>query len=100
VRTVRYHPEARAEFLQEVEYLAAISARLAEHYDRAVHTAEEQAANTPESWPKYKHRTRRVIDRRFNFSMVYLHNENEIYVVAIAPTKRKPGYWRLRLRGA
>jgi plasmid stabilization system protein ParE len=100
VRKVRYHPEARAEFLHEVEYLAAISARLAEHYDKAVHSAEEQAANTPESWPKYKHRTRRVIDRRFKFSMVYLHNENEIYVVAIAPTKRKPGYWRLRLRGA
>lgn len=30
---------------------------------------------------------RRVIDRRFKFSLVYLHTENEIYVVAIAPMK-------------
>jgi hypothetical protein len=68
--------------------------------DKAVHTAEEQAANTPESWPKCKHRTRRVIDRRFKFSMVYLHDENEIYDVAIAPMKRKPGYCRVRLGDA
>ena len=100
MRKARYHPEARAEFLHEVEFFAAISVRLAEHYDKAVHTAEEQAADTPESWPKYKHRTRRVIDRKFKFSLVFLHNENELYVVAIAPTKRKPGYWRARLSDA
>jgi plasmid stabilization system protein ParE len=100
VKKVRYHPAARAEFLHEVEYLAAISPRLAEHYDRAVHAAEEQAAESPETWPKYKHKTRRVVDRRFKFSLVYLHQENEIYVVAIAPTKRKPGYWSGRLSDA
>jgi toxin ParE1/3/4 len=97
VRSVRYHPEASAEFLHEVEYYAAISTRLAELYDKAVHAAEMQAAATPEAWPKCGQRTRRVIDRRFNFSLVYLHSEDEIYVVAIAPTKRRPGYWRRRV---
>jgi len=98
VRTVRYHPEARAEFLHEVEYYAAISTRLAELYDMAVHTAEMQATATPEAWPKCGLLTRRVIDRRFNFSLVYLHSEDEIYVVAVAPTNRRPGYWRRRVR--
>lgn len=100
MRTVRYHPEARAEFLHEVEYYAAISARLAEHYDRAVHAAETHAATTPETWPNYKHKTRRIVDRKFKFSLVYLHNENEVYIVAVSPTKRKPGYWRARLSDA
>jgi toxin ParE1/3/4 len=100
VRTVRYHPEARAEFLHQVEYFAAISTRLAEHYDKAVHVAEGQAAEAPESWPKYKNKTRRVIDRRFKFALVYLYDEKEIYVVAVAPTRRKPGYWRARLSDA
>jgi toxin ParE1/3/4 len=98
VRTVRYHPEARAEFLHEVEYYAAISTRLAELYDKAVHAAEMQAAASPEAWPRCGLLTRRVIDRRFNFSLVYLHGEQEIYVVAVAPTKRRPGYWRKRVR--
>ena len=100
MRTVRYHPEARAEFLHEVEYYTAISARLAEHYDRAVHSAEIHAATAPETWPKYKHKTRRIVDRQFKFSLVYLHNENEVHIVAVAPTKRKPGYWRARLSDA
>lgn len=97
MRRVRYHPEARAEFLHEVEYFAAIGSRLAEHYDNAVRDAEEQAAAAPEAWPKYKQRTRRVVDRRFKFSLVYLHDEDEIFVVAVAPARRKPGYWRARL---
>ncbi len=97
MRTVRYHPEARAEFLHEVEYYAAISLRLAEHYDRAVHSAEMQAAGAPETWPRCAGETRRVVDRRFKFSLVYLQSETEIYVVAIAPMRRKPGYWRARL---
>jgi hypothetical protein len=42
VRAVRYHPDASAEFLQEVEYYAAISPRLAELFDKAVQTAELQ----------------------------------------------------------
>ncbi len=100
MRTVQYHPEARAEFLHEVEYYAGISPRLAEHYDRAVHAAETHAATTPKTWPKYKHKTRRVVDRQFKFSLAYLHNENEVHVVAVAPAKRKPGYWRVRLSDA
>jgi hypothetical protein len=42
VKAVRYDPQARAEFLHEVEYHAAISTRLAELCDKAVHTAEMQ----------------------------------------------------------
>jgi hypothetical protein len=60
VRTVRYHLEARAEFLHDVEYYAGISSRLAALYDKAVHAAEMQAAVNPEAWPKYGQKTRRV----------------------------------------
>ena len=100
MRTVRYHPDARAEFLNQVEYYAAIETRLADRYDKAVHIAERQAADAPETWPKYKRKTRRIVDRTFKFSFVYLYNESEVYVVAVAPTRRKPGYWRERLSDA
>lgn len=98
MRTVRYHAEARAEFLHEVEYYASLSVRLSERYDKAVRTAEVRAAEAPDSWPKYKHKTRRVLDRKFKFSLVYLYSEIEIVVIAIAPFRRKPGYWKARLR--
>lgn len=100
MRSIRYHPQARDEFLHQVGHYAGISTRLAERYDKPVHNAEAQAAETPELWPPYKHKTRRVIDRRFKFSPVYLHTENEIHVVAVAPTRRKPAYWKARLKEA
>ena len=92
MRVVRYHPEARAEFLHEVEYYAAIGARLAEHYDKAVHAAEVHAATAPQAWPKHRFKTRRVVDCQFKFSLIYLHSDDEVFVVVIAPTKRKPEY--------
>ena len=100
MRTVRYHSEARAEFLEQVDFYAAISPRLAEHFDRAVQTAETQAAQAPEAWPKYRGKTRRVVDRQFKFSLVYLHRGDDVYVIAVAPMRRKPGYWRARLSDA
>ncbi|MBS0448270.1 MAG: type II toxin-antitoxin system RelE/ParE family toxin [Proteobacteria bacterium] len=97
MRTVRYHEEARAEFLHDVRYYARLSAGLSERYDEAVRAAEVRAAESPDLWPKYVHKTRRIVDRRFKFSLVYLFTESEIAVIAIAPFRRKPGYWKARL---
>jgi toxin ParE1/3/4 len=100
VRVVRYHPEARAEFLDQLAHFIDINGRLATRFDAAVRDAELLASESPDTWPKYKYRTRRVIDRAFKFSLVYLHIDDELFVVAVAPTRRKPGYWRARLADA
>ena len=100
MRVVRYHPDARAEFLDQLQYYISTSEPLADRYDTAVSEAEKHAATSPETWPKYKYRTRRIIDRTFKFSLVYMHSESEVYIVAVAPTRRRPGYWRERLSDA
>jgi hypothetical protein len=41
--------------------------------------------------------TRRVFPQRFPFSVVYLHRDDEILVLAVAPDGRKPGYWLSRI---
>jgi toxin ParE1/3/4 len=40
--------------------------------------------------------TRRVLLRRFPFTVVYRELDAEIQVIAFAHTSRKPGYWRKR----
>lgn len=50
----------------------------------------------PERWPRYGARHRRVLVRRFPFWVVYLPIETCIWVVAVAHTSRRPGYWRSR----
>lgn len=47
MREVRYTPEARAEFLHDAEYYAAISTRLAELYDTALVGCSTSASFAP-----------------------------------------------------
>jgi toxin ParE1/3/4 len=96
VRRIRYHDEARLELLHEVGYYSAVSRRLGERFDLAVQAAVERAADTPELGAPYFDGTRRVFPHKFRFSIVYLLSEDELFVLAIAPFARKPGYWRKR----
>ncbi len=97
MRAVRYHPDASAEFLREIEYYLALSPALSERFDRAVLACEVRAAESPDRWPKYLYNTRRILDRKFKFSLVYSTFEGEIAVLAVAAFRRRPGYWKSRL---
>jgi toxin ParE1/3/4 len=93
---VRFHDDARAEFAQEAMYYAAISPRLGARLVDAIEQAVGLAREFPGIGPPYRHGTRRVFPAKFPFSIVYLTRPSEIFVLAVAPFKRKPGYWRSR----
>lgn len=97
MRSVRYMEEAREEFLHEVGYFTAVSPDLAARFDQAVQRAEALAAEFSEMGMPYKYGTRRVIPGKFKFSIVYLTRGDEIVVIAVAPFKRRQGYWRSRV---
>ena len=96
MKPVRFHDAARAEFVHEVLHYATISPRLGERLAAAVEQAVRLASEFPNMGLPYRHGTRRVFPKRFPFSLVYLVRESEVYVLALAPFSRKPGYWRLR----
>jgi toxin ParE1/3/4 len=96
VTSVRFHDAARSELAKEVLYYAEIDRRLGESLAKAVERAVALAADFPEMGAPYKYGTRRVFPKRFPFSVVYVHRGDEIYVLAVAPFRRKPGYWRTR----
>lgn len=95
---VRFHDEARVELVHEVTFYTAVSPRLGERFDKAVKSAVALAAEFPELGSPYFLGTRRVFPKRFHFSVVYIALEGEIFIVAIAPDSRRPGYWRSRIR--
>ena len=98
MRSIRYHEAAREEFLHEIHYFTAISRRLGERFDKAIQAAEVLAAELPDLGSPYKHGTRRVFTKKFKFSLVYIADENEILILAVAPFRRNPGYWKSRGR--
>jgi len=52
----------------------------------------------PNTWPEYKRGTRRFLVHRFPFSVIYSQGSTGLLVVAVMHLKRRPGYWRSRLR--
>lgn len=96
MKAVRFHDAARAELLSEVLYYAKISPKLGVGLAAEIEQAVHLAAEFPEMGSPHKFGTRRVFPKKFPFSVVYLVRESEVYVLALAPFRRKPGYWGAR----
>jgi plasmid stabilization system protein ParE len=60
--------------------------------------ASNAVSEAPLRWPGYIRNTRRYVFPNFPFSFVYFVEEQIIHVVALAHHRRRPGYWRERLR--
>ena len=98
MKRVRFHEEARAELIHEVEFYTSISRKLGERFDQSVKAAVNLAAGFPDAGSPHFFETRRTFPKKFPFSVVYLNFEGEVFIVAIAPDSRKPRYWRSRVR--
>ena len=59
--------------------------------------AEELVQRSPESWAAYLPETRGFRFQKFPFVLAYIIRGQQVFIVALAHTKRKPGYWRERL---
>jgi plasmid stabilization system protein ParE len=90
-KPVRLVDAAREEFLTEV-------AKYGTGFTRAVRAAFKLIARFPEAWPAHPKRpgVRRYVMKRYPFVIVYRTLPAEIRVLAVAATKRRPGYWRGR----
>jgi toxin ParE1/3/4 len=98
VKPVRFHDAARIELLNEIQYYTGISPKLGERLAVAVEQATQLASEFPDVGTPYRYGTRRVFPRKFPFSIVYVIREAEVYIVAVAPFRRKPDYWRARAK--
>ena len=71
------------------------------------HTAFVRSCVRPSTWSlrvrrrgRYGRWARRYVFPRYPFSLVYIVRGDVIEVVAVAHGRRRPGYWRSRLRDA
>lgn len=82
------------------DWYAARNVSAAQGFREELRQAVDAIAVHPHAWPRYGSRTRRYVFPRYPFSLVYLVRGTEIEVVAVAHGRRRPGYWRSRLRDA
>ena len=100
MRGVRFHDDARIEFIEEVAYYEGVQRGLGERFRVSVEAAVALAVALPHAGSSHRFGTRRVFPMRFPYAVVYVAQPAEIVVFAVAHFKRKPGYWRDRTRGS
>ncbi len=51
-------------------------------------------------WPLREDGTRRYLTHRFPYLVIYAYLKDRIWLIAIAHCKRRPGYWKDRIKAA
>jgi plasmid stabilization system protein ParE len=99
VTHIPFLPTAEAEFLQAVEGYEDARPGLGAAFVAELERATRRIALFPRHGSPYLGGTRKVVLRRFPFSIVYLDEPETPLIVAVAHHRQKPGYWQNRLRG-
>lgn len=97
MKPVVFHPAAQAEFFAAQDFYEHRVAGLGEDFREEVLAATEVIQAAPQRWPVRGQETRVYFVHRFPFGVVYLELATRIWVVAVAHTSRRPGYWKSRL---
>lgn len=99
----REHPAASAELLEAAIWYDSQTIGLGERLSGEVAASVEFIRAWPDASPVYRGWQRRPIIRRknldvFPYGAIYLVRDAEVIIVAYAHEKRRPGYWRDRLK--
>lgn len=97
--TVVFHPEARDEFVETVEYYETTVPDLGNRFFRAVERTVAIVEAFPESGGRRTAGSRGLPVFEFPYDLVYRQRGAEIEILALARHRRRPGYWRQRASG-
>jgi hypothetical protein len=91
-------PEAEEEVNQAVDHYEQKTSGLGLDFLFEVETGFSAIIQAPERWPRISPRVRRYLLRRFPYGIMYEVKDDIVLVIAVANLRRRPNYWRRRLR--
>ena len=86
--------EAELELQEIVEYYESKSPGLGMDFADEMKKTIQLIQQSPERQPLQNDQTRRILTNRFPYQIIYTMFENEIWIIAFANQRRKPGYWK------
>ena len=98
MKAYRFSEEADLEFQGQIDYFAEHAPGVGERFIADVDAAVRDIRAHPEIGSPVTKLIRKRVLRVFKYSILYINDLDEIVIVAVAPHKRRPGYWRKRLR--
>ena len=94
-----YHPKADDEVLESARFYERQSKGLGWRFLRAVREAEARIVRTPHAFPFLDEPIRKCVLPGFPFNVLFQIGDANMFIVAVAHHRRRPRYWRRRLRG-
>jgi plasmid stabilization system protein ParE len=91
--SVVFDPDARAEFLEAVQYYEDSQGGLGRRFRVAVESAVKSIVENPFRYRVLHPPFRRYLLPNFPYAIIYCIEPENILIIAVAHTKRKPGYW-------
>ncbi|OGV72523.1 MAG: hypothetical protein A3K19_32820 [Lentisphaerae bacterium RIFOXYB12_FULL_65_16] len=94
------HEDAEAELWAEVGFYEKQVPGLGLDFLSEAEQAFDRIGAAPERWQHARHGTQRVFLRGFPHTVYYRNLPDVVWITAVAPQKRRPFYWRYRLKDA
>ena len=98
MKPVVFLSDAEHEMIEAAVYYESQSSGLGSDYLSEVERAIQAIAKSPMTWPIVGGELRRRLMKRFPFGMLYRIDPEGIVIIAVAHLRRKPGYWRKRIK--
>jgi len=95
-KSVSTHELAEFELNHAADYYESREPGLGPTFIRTVQQAVHQLTQYPESAPIVRANVRRKVLTRFPYNIIYTVDSDTIRILAIAPQRRRPLYWRGR----
>ena len=95
-KKLEFHEEASEEYLAAFLWYFDRSETVAKRFAQELSRAIELIADAPHRWPEYSPGLRKFVLRRFPFIVVYRESPSAIQVLAVAHSRKRPGYWKAR----
>ncbi len=98
MKRIGFHPDAGAEVTEAAQYYEVRKSGLGADLLVEVERALDQILTNPEASRRIGRRARRKSLWRFPYDLVYAFYPDRIRIVACAHQKRRPFFWRKRLK--
>lgn len=93
----RFHEAADEELREAVSYYDGKAAGLGDRFLAEVKAATRYIERFPEIAPIMDEGVRAKVLVRFPYSLMYVLEEHELYIVAVAHQSKRPAYWADRV---
>jgi toxin ParE1/3/4 len=98
LKPIAYHPDARSEADIAAAFYHLANSQASRDFLNLLEKAGAEIQEAPQHWPFEKGtKVQRRRMARFPYMVFYTNDIHEIYIVAVAHTSRRPGYWKTRI---